>query len=253
MFRSLLVTSSFAFILASGCVLGGCSADGGGPQSTEHSGSLELPLLSSSGGHSYRLTGYLYTYGPSYVWSDLGVDEPAISLALQTGHYTAYLYSAGLARDDGKGSFVPVQATLVSNGVPFDIYDGAASSISFAFQTDGALVRVGAGTLEVRADVSEGAAVCTPFANDCGDGSWCPPTELTGAPRACVAAGSVAVGDSCSSPLDCVADASCFDFGAGPVCGALCPSALFDQACSDTTTCIAAGSDYGVCRPNPSP
>jgi len=253
MFRSLIVSASFMLVSGSACLLEGCASRDAAAETatTEASGSLQLPLLSSAGGHTYRMTGYLYAYGPSYVYSDLNVDAPSISLSLQTGHYNAYLYSAGLSRDDGSGNFQPVQATLMNNSVGFDIYDGATSSIAFEFQTDGAIVRVGAGRLDVRADVSETAAVCTPFANDCGEGSWCPPTELTGAPRACVAAGAVAVGQSCAGPLDCVADSSCFDLGAGPVCAALCPSALFQQACSDgSTTCVPAGSDYGVCRPN---
>jgi len=252
MSRFLLIASSFVLVLSAGCLLQGCSAREGSEETTAQSGSLELPLTSSANGHSYRLySGYLYTSGPSYSYTDLSVDAPSVSLSLATGHYTAYLYNPGLARDDGSGNFTPVQATLVSNnGVPFDIYDGATSSIAFAFQTDGALVRVGAGALDVRVDVTEGAAVCTPFANDCGDGSWCPPTELTGAPRACIEAGPVAVGQSCAGPRDCAADSSCFDFGTGPVCAGLCPSALIGEACTEATTCVRAGSDYGICTPN---
>jgi len=252
MFRFLLISSSFLLALSSAGLLVGCSAQDESAEASVQSGSLELPLVSSAGGHTYRLySGYLYTYGPSYYGygTDLSVDAPSVSLALGTGHYTAYLSNPALARDDGTGTFVPVQATLVTNGVGFDIYDGTTSTIAFEFQTDGALVRIGAGALNVRVDVSEGAAVCTPFANDCGEGSWCPPTELTGAPRACVTAGTVAVGEACAGPLDCAADSSCFDFGSGPVCAELCAASQFGAACSDAASCVAAGSDYGVCTP----
>jgi hypothetical protein len=250
MFRSLLISRSFVLALSSACLLAGCSADDQGAETSVKTGSLELPLVSSAGGHTYRLySGYINLYGPSYSYIDITGDAPSVSTSLTTGHYTAYLNYPALERDDGTGTFVPVQSTLLSNYVEFDIYDGTTSSISFAFQTDGALVRIGAGALDVRVDVTEGAAVCTPFAADCGEGSWCPPTELSGKPRACVTAGNQAVGDPCSGPLDCVADSSCFDFGSGPICAELCPAGRFGEACGEGITCLAAGSDYGICTP----
>jgi hypothetical protein len=202
-------------------------------------------------GHTYRLySGYLYVYGSTYAYVDLSGDAPSVSVALPTGHYSAYLSWPALARDDGSGNLVPVEARLVSSSsVDFDIYDGTTSTIAFVFETDGALVRVGSGALDVRVEVTEDAAVCTPFTDDCGEGSWCPPTELTGVPRACVAAGTVPLGEACSGPLDCMAQSSCFDFGDGPVCAELCPASLFGEACSDDTACEAAGSEYGVCIP----
>lgn len=252
MIRFLLISSSFLLALSSTCLLSGCSAPEDSAEASVKTGSLELPLVSSAAGHTYRLvSGYLYLYGPSYSpYVDLTGDEPSVSVSLATGHYTAYLNSPALARDDGTGNFVPVQATLLTNGVGFDIYDGTKSSIAFEFQTDGALVRVGEGGVDIRVDVTEGAGVCTPFAGDCGEGSWCPPTELTGRPRACVTAGSQAVGEACAGPLDCSADSSCFDFGSGPVCAELCPETRFGEACSEGLTCLAAGSDYGVCTPD---
>jgi hypothetical protein len=244
--------------LSSAGFLGGCSADDSDAETAVASGSLELPLVSSAGGHTYRLNGgylYVYSYDVGYsTYVDLGGDVPSVSVSLRTGHYRASLNNPGLVRDDGTGNFLPVRADLVSSEtVDFDIYDGTTSSIAFEFETDGALVRVGAGSLDVRVEVTEGAAVCTPFANDCGEGSWCPPTELTGRPRECVATGAHAVGDACSGPLDCVADSSCFDFGGGPACAALCPASSVGEACAEGVTCVAAGSDYGVCTPDPAP
>jgi hypothetical protein len=216
--------------------------------------SLELPLVTSSGGHSYRISaGYLYAYASSsYAYLDLNTDAPSVSAALATGRYNTFVFGVSLARDDGTGNYVPVEAELVSNpNQVVDIYNGVTSTVTLEFETDGALVRVGSGNLAVELDVTEDGGVCTPLSTDCGEGSWCPPTELTGVPRACVTAGEAGLGETCSGPHDCTADSSCFDFGSGPVCAALCPAEQFDQPCAENSRCIAAGIEYGVCTPEP--
>jgi hypothetical protein len=181
---------------------------------------------------------------------DLTGDTPVVSLPLLTGSYTAFLYNPMLLRDDGTGNFVPVEARLASSSVvSFQIYDGAKTTIAFAFETDGVIVQVGSGTLDVRVDVTEKPAICTPFGSECGQGAWCPPSGLTGLSRACVAAGSRGAGEPCQGPLDCAADSSCFDFGSGPVCADLCEVSEFGSACAADSECIPAGVDYGICTP----
>jgi hypothetical protein len=248
--QSLRLIASFA--LLSPCFgLAACSASPETDEQSVQNGTLELPMVSHVNGHTYRLRGgYLYVNGPVYQYLDLAVDAPKVSVSLPTGDYYAYLYQSGLERDDGNGNFIPVLATQLSSYyVPFQIFNGATSTVAFEFETDGVIVRVGSGTLDVRVDVTELPAVCTPFGSECGEGAWCPPTELTGEPRGCVAAGPVSLGESCASPLDCVADASCFDFGSGPVCAALCDAGLFGAPCSQDAECVAAGREYGVCTP----
>lgn len=231
------------------CAVPACSANDGAEGASEF-GTLSLPLATSVNGHAYRLSGTLLVQGNAYAWVELGGDSDVLSVPLATGSYVAQLYPWQLSRDDGNGTFVDVPAALVSAyQVPFQIFDGVNSTVTFTFETDGVLVRVGAGELDVRVDVQEIAPVCEPFGVGCGEGQWCPSAELTGAARACVAAGPVEVGSPCSGPFDCTADSSCFDFGTGPVCTALCPVSLFGQPCSQGGDCVPDGSDYGLCTP----
>jgi len=192
----------------------------------------------------------MYVSGPVFNYLDLSGDSEMISTVLPAGDYSAFLYSWTLTRDDGFGNFVPVAATLISSNSPsFSIFNQTTSTISFQFETDGQLISVGSGSLNVAVDVNETPGVCTPLGSDCPAGTWCAPPELTGAPLSCVNEGPVALSESCSSPSDCVGGASCFDFGAGALCTPLCSSADFGQACADGGTCTPQGVDYGVCSP----
>jgi hypothetical protein len=220
------------------------------------SGTLSLPLLASSNGHAYRLSNaYVYISGPqsTVLFSNNAPGERVLSTTLLTGNYVAYLSNWSLERDNGSGTFVPVQADLVSSyAVGFSILNGTTSTVSYQFSTDGVIVTVGSGGLDVAVTVEERAPICTPFADDCGAGSWCPPTGLTGAARACMPAGSIAIGQPCFAPSDCVANSSCFDLGSGPSCAELCPLDAIGTECAAGGTCQASGPDYGVCGPAPS-
>jgi hypothetical protein len=232
------------------CFVPACGGSDDGSESNPELGALSLPLVTNVNGHSYRLSGSLSVLGNYYAWFELAGDSEVLSVPLNTGSYVARLDYWQLSRDDGTGNFVNVPSSLVSGDhAQFRIYAGTSSTIAFTFETDGVLVRVGSGNLDVRVNVEEIAPLCEPFAAGCGEGAWCPSAELTGAPRACVAAGVLALGTACSGPLDCVADSSCFDFGSGAACTALCPATLFGQPCSEATECIPAGSDYGICTP----
>jgi hypothetical protein len=240
-----------AFALVPSALTGACTVSPGTPEEAAESGTLELPLLSSTNGHTYWLTGYMYVSGPSFSYVDLSGDSQVLSLPLSTGDYAAQLYSWTLLRDDGSGTFIPVTAALLSSSyVPFSIYHGAKTTLTFEFETDGVVVQVGAGTLDVRVDVNETAAVCTPFASDCGEGAWCPPSGLTGASRECVPAGELGDGEPCAGPFDCAADSSCFDFGQGPVCADLCDPSGAGVGCSPDAECVPVDSEFGVCTPS---
>jgi hypothetical protein len=255
MFKS-LISKSFLAICCGAWLpsLVGCSA---GPRNADEravSGVMSLPLIASANGHNYRLSNtFLYISGPQYAQLSSSGDpnETALSATLVTGNYTAYLYNWSVERDDGTGTFRPVQASLVSSpAVGFSILNGTTTTVSYQFSTDGVIVTVGSGQVRVAVVVEESAATCTPFADDCAAGTWCPPTGLTGAPRACVAAGLTAIAEPCSAPSDCTANASCFDLGSGPTCAELCPADAFELACASGGTCKAVGTDYGVCRPS---
>jgi hypothetical protein len=219
-------------------------------------GTISFPLVTETGGHRYRLrNAALSISGPQFLqlFSTDDPAETALSAPLATGNYFAILFSWSLEQDDGTGAFRPVPATLVSGPVAsFTVFNGATTTIGYRFQTDGVVVTVGAGQLRVTIAVDEIAPVCMPFADDdgCGAGAWCPPTGLTSMPRACLAAGSVALGDPCVGPIDCVAYAACIDAGAGPVCTALCPSSALGSPCATGGTCQpAAADDHGICTP----
>lgn len=249
MFRSMLARAVLGFGLIQGAWLtSACSSESTETQAT---GKLSMPLLVSAGAHRYRLQGGMIVSGQSSIWLNLDADASALTADLPTGTYSAYLYTWVLTRDDGTGQFVPVSATLTSSNAPaFSIFNQTTTTVSFQFATDGQLVTVGTGQLNVAVEVTETKAVCTPLGEGCPTNSWCAPTELTGAPLSCIAAGPVALGGVCAAPTDCGADSSCFDLGAGPLCLRLCSAAEFNQPCGASELCRARGTDYGVCEPN---
>lgn len=234
-----------------------CSVETGKDAAPEEdyasAGTLELPLVAVEGDHIYRVTGIqVAVYGPTYAYLN-GSDDPTetvISTSLPTGDYTAYFYGGRLERDDGTGNFAPVEARLVSSSIrSFKVFNGTTTTLEFEFETDGVIVTVGGGEVRVILDVTEGAAVCTPFSDECGSGAWCPPTGLTGLARACVFEGPVARGESCVGPSECVANSSCFDLGSGPVCAELCPIVDVGSPCASGGTCEGVDAEYGVCVP----
>jgi len=242
-------------LLHSACLLNGCG-DAAPADERAARGILTMPLVTTVGAHTYHLQGQLTIYGsnyPYYQYLNLNTDDPALTTAMATGDYTAYLQYWSLTRDDGNGGLAPVNATLVSaSQAPFTIFNRATATLSFEFETDGELVTMGAGNLAIDVQVHESVPVCTPLGTDCPAGNWCAPSELTGAALRCIPEGNVLLGAACRSPLDCAANASCYDLGQGPVCIALCASADFNLPCAAGGTCTAQGIDYGMCVPSPS-
>jgi hypothetical protein len=174
-----------------------------------------------------------------------------LTATLPTGNYAAYLETWSLQVEDASGNFQPVVATVVSSTYQyFTIYNDSSTTITFTFKTDGVIVVVGSGTLSVGIDVNTPDAACTPLGSDCGAGFWCPPATLTGADLTCVPAGTVAVGQPCASPADCVANATCTAVvdGGAAVCTALCSSDIFTHPCAGGGTCNSVTSDYGLCE-----
>lgn len=258
--------ASFGAVLAAGAAAAlssGCASDDHGPAAGrtagEEVGTIALPLVAQANGHAYRLRNvFINIWGPqpTQLYDSGASVQTALSATLTTGAYTAYLYDGWtLERDDGTGAFWPVMARRLSSpDVAFTIFNGTTSTVSYQFETDGVIVTVGSGQVRITAGIQEIPAVCAPFGTECGDGAWCPPTTLTARARACVVAGATPVGAPCASPTECVANASCFDLGAGPVCAALCPPEQIGGPCSDAgSVCQAAGPDYGVCQPVAAP
>jgi hypothetical protein len=248
-----LVPSTFLALAALAVpVTAGCGA--GSPDENERvaQGSVSMPLVTTTNGNVYRLNNawiLICGFQCTSLTSSDDPNETKLSAQLETGTYQANLQSWTLEKRDADGVFHPVQATLISNPWPsFQIYDGATTTVSFQFQTDGVIVTVGEGSVNVTVDVTETPPVCTALGSECGEGSWCPPPELTGTFPACLLAGSIEVGQPCSDPTSCVANASCFDIGSGPVCLALCPASEFGLPCPSGGACEPAGNEFGICR-----
>jgi len=253
MIRALFSHSTLILGLLASPVLAGCGSSTPETQETTV-GTFSLPLTSTANGHTYRLrnaTVAIYGDTSAYLQSSDDPAETKLSTQLPTGQYQAFLYYGWtLEREKADGSFEPVRATLESpSSAVFSILNGTTTTVAFRFQTDGVSVTVGSGALDVVVAVDETAPACEPFSSDCGPGAWCPSSELTGAARTCVAEGSIALGEACAGPFDCVANATCMSSGSGPVCTALCPSADAGAPCSSGGTCQLAGDDYGVCTP----
>jgi len=210
-----------------------------------------MPLVTTANGHTYRLSGALDLYGTRYEYISLNGDSTEIKRVLPAGYYYAYLSYYELERlDESTGEYLPVASTLVSSYYQsFTIYDRTTTTISFQFETDGVVVTVGSGNLTVNIGVTEVEPVCTILGSDCPDGTWCAPPELTGQPLDCVYAGTVVAGEPCNGPQECVGNTSCFDFGDGPACTALCDASAFGNECAGGGTCTRVGTAYGICVP----
>ena len=209
-----------------------------------------MPLLAQADGQTYRLQGNLYVSGPVFTYVDINTDTDVVSVSLPAGEYSAGLWGYSLLRDDGAGNFVAVDARLVSSSyAPFSIFNQTTTTVSFQFETDGHVVTVGTGQLNVDVDVEITPSACTLLGDDCGAGAWCPPPELTGRPVACISEGTALEGETCRSPRDCARNTSCFDFGSGPRCTRLCLAAELDEPCGMDGVCTAQGLEYGVCAP----
>jgi hypothetical protein len=242
-----------SLLCCSMATLAGCSATPDDETRVEQAGTLSLPLRVTVGEHVYRFSYFqLYVYSDGILLSATGEEnETVLTAQLPTGQHQAALTYWALERDDGQGNFVRVNARLVSSQyTSFEILNGSTTTVSYQFETDGQIITVGSGGLAVAAEIEETAPACVPLGTDCGEGLWCPPSELTGAPLACRYAGSVEVGAPCGGPADCVANSACIDFGAGPVCAALCSAGEFESPCPNGGTCTAAAREYGACTPS---
>lgn len=232
-----------------------CNSDSNQPNdpaddSAVTTGTVSLPLTSVVNGHVYRLRNvYLQIWGPTYLYLQGGDYDTVLNATLQTGSYTSYLYNWKLERQDDDGVFQPVTASLESNYMSFEVFNGTTTTLVYRFQTDGAIVPIGAGNVQIKVGVDEVQAACTPFGNDCPEGCWCPPTSLSALSRQCLWAGTVALGEPCDKPTACVANASCFDMGSGAICAALCPRSQFDTTCVSGGKCQRVTSEFGVCVP----
>ncbi|WP_437733394.1 hypothetical protein [Sorangium sp. So ce1335] len=261
--RSAFVGLGFMALLAAAPLLPACTTAPGGAEQVEDAestGRASLSLVAETNGRVYRLSNALFAIeGPifTYLSSSDRPDETVLSAALPTGDYWGFLESGWVLERYEGGTFVPVQATLISaNPATFTIYDGATTEVVYRFLTDGTTVTIGNGQLDISIEVTEvgGGGACTPLGAGCTEPEWCIPGELVGGEPACIAGGDIPVGGACTfeASTDCVPGSLCGDLeGTGEdfgTCIALCPPELLGAPCASGGICSDIGyPEFGIC------
>jgi hypothetical protein len=142
---------------------GACGHDSSGEGDHPGVGVVNMPLLTRTGEHLYRLrdVAILIEPGSTVLRDDGSVEDTILSATLPSGRYTANLQTWSLERDIGGGDFQTIPATLVSrSSVDFTLLNDTSATISYTFQVSGEVVVVGSGTLHVTASVQEIPVAC---------------------------------------------------------------------------------------------
>lgn len=242
-------------MLVSVCFTAACSVDS---TQNESVGQVKMNLTGTSiEGNIYRLRAATFSIsGPTAVVLDTETDPDltVLSADLPVGDYTSTLTGPWyLERADGMGAFTPVAATLISeNPLPFAILPSTATDVVYQFATDGTVVTIGDGSVNISIDVIEQAGGnCTVLdPATCPSGQSCAILDFGSPDGICAAVGPGTQGTPCAAVTDCAADHVCADAGSGTICIELCALADVGQICSDgVTTCLdAVGSSFiGVC------
>jgi len=139
----------------------GCGSENKASESA-NVGTVTIPLQAQVNGTNYRLEAVFEITGPQGVTTlTTTPDQPVLTTTLPTGQYTAVLESFTLFKDDGSGTFNAVEATVESNTQNFTIADHSTTTISFQFDTDGVIVPVGSGNVDITFGVTDTS--CTPI------------------------------------------------------------------------------------------
>ncbi len=158
-FRSVLAVAVAATTLTA------CGTDQG-ESAAPHVGTVTIPLQAEVDGTRYRLGAVLDITGGQGGVTTLATtpDQPTLVATLPVGQYTATLVSFTLFKDDGTGTFHAVEATVESSSQSFGISNDSSTTISFQFDTDGTVVPVGSGNVNVTFGVTDTS--CDPIVVD---------------------------------------------------------------------------------------
>ncbi|WP_438025526.1 hypothetical protein [Sorangium sp. So ce233] len=254
--RSAFVGLGFAVFLAAAPLLPACISAPDGTEEAESTGRASLSLVAETNGRVYRLNNALFAIeGPlfTYLSSSDNPGETVLTAALPVGDYWSVLEPGWVLERYEGGTFVPVQAALISpNPAAFTIFDGSTTELVYRFQTDGTIITIGNGQLDISIEVTEVGGACTPLGAGCGDAEWCVPGELVGGTPACIPGGDIPVGGTCSFEVsnDCVSGSLCGDLtgeGVG-TCIELCPPELLGSPCASGGFCSDIGyPEFGIC------
>jgi hypothetical protein len=150
--------SGLKLTLALLAALGGCSR-----QQPDETGSVTMELRTTLGGIAYRLRDATFTVTQVGVPTPVATldteanpDAPSLQLSLAPGAYSIDLAPGWRLEKLIGADFQTVNATLSSqNPVPFSIVAGQTTPVAYAFHTDGTIVVIGNGTLDLTIGVTD--------------------------------------------------------------------------------------------------
>jgi hypothetical protein len=238
--------------------LTGCAShdDARGEQEGSY-GTVVLSLTGQTNGTTYRLRQAVFEVtGPTNTTLNSESDPNGAVLAatLSTGGYLIALQSGWFLERLNGMTAEPVDATLVSaNPQMFGISSAATSTVLFRFETDGTIIDIGTGQLEVAIEVNEttGTVEC-----DIVNQTGCPMGEACyfgggddGLTPICAAVGMSPPGSVCEFQNSCAPGAFCGSLdGENVTCIQICSASGMGPSCPAGQACAGLGiGDVGGC------
>ena len=126
-------------------------------------GTLSMRLSTEVNGVTYRLREALFEVSGAESLTLSSGDSPSIEQLLTAGDYTVNLSDGWRLEREFPSGFQTVAAELVSpNPAPFTVVAGQTTDVAYVFETDGTIVSMGEGTLNLRIQVNETGSPVTP-------------------------------------------------------------------------------------------
>lgn len=239
----------------------GCASGSGDKGESAHEGdvgTLALALTGQTNGTTYRLRNAIFDIaGPTMTTLNSESDPNGAVLAatLATGGYSITLENGWSLEKVGAMGAQTVNATLASpNPTSFMVGSGSTASVVFQFSTDGTIVQIGTGRVEVSIGVTEtGATGCNILAQTgCPMGQACYFGGDDGITPMCAQVGDTKpAGASCMSQTECATPGLCGspDGGVTVECIAACALDGMGPSCPAGLTCIdgGLGGNIGAC------
>ena len=249
----------FAALAASVATIGCSSANSESAES--NTGKVSMQLTGQTNGNTYRLRNARFDVTGTQsltLDSESDLTSSTLNATLATGDYSINLEPGWSLERSDAGAFDVVNASLVSqNPQAFQILGGGTTNIAFQFTTDGTLVTIGTGELNVSIGVTEtgaggsggstGGQCMLAAQTGCPSGQACYFTGNTDGTGECLPPGTSPFGGACDGTEvnQCVAGGVC---GSTPsTCFQMC--AVGGAACPGGKTCVNAnvGGNLGVC------
>jgi hypothetical protein len=238
-------------------LLGACATDSDSQGSSEETGSLLLPLVTTNPG-TYRLRDAVFEISRASTSvltldSEADPDVDALTADLNPGRYTIDLADGWTLEELlADGSTETVRAALVSqNPATFAVRNERATTVAYTFTTTSGDVTFGEGTVNVRLNVADQGSLGSCDIRTqagCAGAQQCILANADG-DTICATPGDLPVGSPCSSE-QCVPFAQCLSVGsAEPVCTQLCDPENPPFGCDCQGLSFA--DDVGVCGPPP--